>query len=173
MKKLGLLIGFGAFLTFASAAQAQVNVGELQDMAEEAINSDCAKKLAESGKDVGAAWGTMRNACADLRTCKKSCRKSKKAAKKAARAAKKDCKKACKSKKGKAKRSCKKSCRKEVKAAKKAARTAKKNCKSECRNEYKTPACKSGRKGFWKAIGKTVKNAGPSCVKDAKAFLEG
>jgi hypothetical protein len=173
MKKLALLFGFGAFMVMAGPAQAQVNVGELQELAEDAMATDCAAKVAEAGKSVGPAWKNMRTSCKALRTCKKTCRQAKRSAKKGARAEKRDCKQECKGKKGAAKKACKKSCRKAFKGAKRAARGATQNCKVGCRAQYKDAGCKSARKAFWKEIKNTIQSAGPACAQDAQAFFNG
>ena len=130
-KSLFSLIFASAFLMFSSAAFADIS-----EQAEAILNSPAAKCAKEAAPEVKSLIQNeiknARNACADLRGCKK-----------AARADKKQCKNGCKGLKGKAKRQCKKACRKE-----------KRNAKKSCREAYKTPACKSARR---KVFGKTFK----------------
>lgn len=144
---------------------------EIQEFTEDAINSDCAQKLKAEAQKVGGAWKTMRSGCAALRNCKKSCRQDKRSGKKEIRQDKRDCKKECDSKKGKAKRECNKACRQDARGAKQDNRQETRNCKSDCRNEYKDAGCKNARKEFWKALGGTVKNAGPACVQQVQEWV--
>ncbi len=173
MKKFFLTLFGASALLFATPAFAGPSIGEMQELAEDAMNSDCAKQVAEAGKAVGPAWNNMRQGCAALRGCKKTCRQAKRGAKADVRADKKDCKAECKNKKGKAKRDCNKSCRQDARADKKDIRQAKRNCKQECRGAYLQGPCKSGRQAFWKEIANTIKSAGPACVKDAQEFFNG
>jgi hypothetical protein len=172
MRTLNVLVG-GFFLLVASPALAGPSLEEIEEITGEALNSDCAGKIKEAAKKVGPKWKAMRKGCSALRTCKKQCRGAKRAAKKDVRSGKRDCKQECASKKGKAKRQCKKSCRKSAQKGRKKARKAVRNCKSECRGQYKNAACKTGRRAFWKSIAGVVKDAAPTCAKDAKAFFEG
>ncbi|MFN3199369.1 MAG: hypothetical protein ACE366_13280 [Bradymonadia bacterium] len=174
MKKiLFALISASMFMVASPAFAGKVNVGELIEMGEDAIKTDCAQKIGANAGDVGNAWQTMRQGCAQLRNCKKTCRQAKRGANKDVRADRRDCKSECKGKKGKAKRQCKKSCNAAAKGAKRGNRQAARNCKTECRNAYRDQACRSARQAFWKAIGKTIAKAGPACAKDAAAFFNG
>ncbi|MEZ4221351.1 MAG: hypothetical protein R3B13_10540 [Polyangiaceae bacterium] len=91
----------------------------------------------DDAKQLQGNYQAMRNACADLRTCKKKCRAEKKTAKQD-----------CSGLKGKAKRECKKEARQE-----------KAECKDGCRAEFKTPECKGARGAFWTGLGKAVVKA--------------
>lgn len=83
-----------------------------------------------------AKLGTMRSACAELRSCKSDCRGGKRA-----------CVSDCKSKfgRGKQRRECRRGCRAE-----------KRSCKSDCRDEAAGSGCKEARKAFWGDVGKLV-----------------
>ena len=172
MRKLSVFLG-GVALLVASPAFAGPSLEEMEEITRGALNSDCAGKIKEAAKSVGPKWKSMRAGCAALRTCKKSCRGAKRKAKQDVRAEKRDCKQECGSKKGKAKRECKQSCRQDARAGRKDARHAVRDCKADCRGEYKDAACKSARRDFWKGIVGALKDAGPACAKDAKAFFEG
>ncbi|MCA9546968.1 MAG: hypothetical protein KC613_21345 [Myxococcales bacterium] len=167
---------FGAFaIMFATPAMAQgVDVGELQDMAEDVVGTQCFGALKDAVQaHVGPKYQAMRGACAQFRGCKKTCRSAKKDAKADARADKKDCKAECKGKKGKAKRDCNKSCRQDFRADKKDARAAKRDCKADCRAAYLQGPCKSARKEFWKEIANTVKDNAGQCAQDIQALING
>ena len=133
-----------AFLFFSANAFADIS-----EQAQEFLDKPgvtCAKEVAPIVKNfMKNELKNARNACKDLRDCKK-----------AARAQKKECKNGCSGLKGKAKRQCKKQCRKDKRSAKRS-----------CREVYKTPACKSARKKMigasFKAILKAAKS--PECRK--------
>jgi hypothetical protein len=157
----------------AANQKINIDIEEIKDFTEDAVNSDCGQKLKAEAQKVGPLWKNMRSGCAQLRGCKKTCRQAKRAGNKPVRAAKRDCKKECKGKKGKAKRQCKKSCRQAARGAKKDNRKAARNCKSDCRAQYKDSACRSGRKAFWKGIANGIKSAGPACFQQIKAWANG
>lgn len=159
------------FMVAGNAFAGKINVGELTEMGEDVINSECAQQISAQAGDVGNAWNSMRSGCAQLRSCKKTCRQAKRSAKSGVRAEKRDCKAECKGKKGKAKRSCNKSCRQAARSGRKDARQAKRNCANDCRAQFKNAACRSARQAFWKSIMNTVKKAGPACAQQAQEFF--
>ncbi len=173
MKKMTLAFAAAGLLAFTGTANAQVDLEEVKDLAEDAMDTQCAEKVRAAAQKVGPKWKGMRTACKALRKCKKTCRASKRGVKKEARGDKRDCKAECRGKKGPAKKACKKSCKKDFRGAKKGARGAKRNCAKDCRGELKTPACKNARKAVWKEIGKTIKGAGQQCFNDAKGLFGG
>lgn len=134
-----------------------------------AFAQEFGKTFAKESKTVRSDFKDMRNRCAALRKCKKECRHAKRDCKKDARGSKKDCKAECKSLKGKAKRDCKKQCRATAKGDKKECKGDKKECKNDCRDALLEPACKAGRRAFWKNIGNSLGKASSSAAKSKGA----
>ncbi len=128
----GALIA-SAFLLFST----NVFADDIAEQADAILNSPvgkCGKETASEVKDlIQNQIKAARNACADLRGCKK-----------AANSQKNQCKVQCKGLKGKAKAKCKQDCRVDKRKAKK-----------DCREVYKTPECKQARQ---MVIGKVTKS---------------
>ena len=146
---------FGALIASAFLLlSTNVFANDIAEQANAILNSPagkCGKETASEVKDlIQNQIKAARNACADLRGCKK-----------AAKAQKKQCKVQCKGLKGKAKTKCKKDCRLD-----------KRNAKNSCREFYKTPACKQARQQIigkvTKSLLKLVKNA--DCRKALKSL---
>ena len=173
MAQPGKRIKAGKIANKGGNQQINIDIEEIQDFTEDAINSDCGQKLKAEAQKVGPLWNNMRQGCAQLRGCKKTCRQDKRAGKKEIRSDKRDCKKECDGKKGKAKRECNKACRQDARGAKQENRQDKRNCASDCRAQYKDAACKSGRKEFWKGIANGIKSAGPACAQQIQEWANG
>ena len=166
-------LGALTLLSASATATGPESDPETQDKKCGAVVVDVAKEAGkqagkEAKKNASGLFGkyrTMRQACAPFRACKKDCRKSKRACKSSARGDKKSCKAECRKLRGKAKRKCKRACRKEFRGDKKQCRNEKRSCKTVCANEFKTVACKNGRKKFWGAVGNIFKKAGKAALK--------
>jgi hypothetical protein len=129
---------FGALIASAFLLlSTNVFADDISEQADAILNSPvgkCSKEAASEVKDlIQNQIKAARNACADLRGCKK-----------AANFQKKKCKVQCKGLKGKAKAKCKQDCR-----------VDKRKAKNTCREFYKTPECKQARH---KIIGKVTKS---------------
>lgn len=143
-------------LTVLCTVVLSMSLGMAQDIPDEykeCANAVAAAGRSDDGKAVGSSHNQMRNACAQFRTCKKRCAASKRECKAGARSDKRECKNGCRGLKGKAKRACKKNCRQGKKVDKRACRNAKRSCKNTCRSQFKTAACVSARRSFWKSVG--------------------
>ena len=121
---------FGAFMSAALIlfTSSIVHADGIEEQAEKIMNSPLGQCAKEGAKEIQNILRNevkaSREACKDLRGCKK-----------AARQDKRQCKNGCRGLKGKEKRQCKKACRQDKRAAKKS-----------CKEAYKTAACVKARR---------------------------
>lgn len=131
---------FGAFMSVALIlfTSSFVYADGIEERAEKIMNSPLGQCAKEGAKEIQNLLRNevkaSREACKELRGCKK-----------AARQDKRQCKNGCKGLKGKEKRQCKKACRQDKRAAKKS-----------CKEAYKTPACMKARRSVVGRVTKTV-----------------
>ena len=140
---MSTFISKNIFGTFVSAAivlftSSFVHADGIEERAEKIMNSPLSQCAKEGAKEIQSILRNevkaSREACKDLRGCKK-----------AARQDKRQCKSGCKGLKGKEKRECKKACRQDKRAAKRS-----------CKEAYRTPACVRARRSVVGRITKTV-----------------
>lgn len=131
---------FGAFMSAALIlfTSSLVHAENIEDRAEKIMNSPVAQCAKEGAKEIQDLLRNevkaSRDACKELRGCKKEARQEKR-----------QCKQGCKGLKGKAKRQCKKECRQDKRAAKRS-----------CKEAYKTAACVKARRSIVSRITKAV-----------------